>query len=183
MSLLLLVILRCHGDSILSSLSSFKLGDFITSLEVVTGNSSSVECPESYEKKDTNLNSGVPNSAFVYVCIRRNFPWQFPLSSIAVISLTSPNPRNEDCFGSKLHSVVPINLNQGTGSDTFIYFCISRAFVFGIISIDFLKSESPITDLSTAYPKGTCERQNLNEGAGGDFIYFCYRKLNHLLLT
>lgn len=165
-------------------------GDFVGDVKVIAGSSSSVSCGSGWTKTNfigsgdpADLNRGA-GGAFVYLCVRyTNRPTFVALYAVAGDATDVPCQHPS-------HFKVPGDLNKGAGGK-FIYFCVAddsgywltgshignwiyfvRVGSTGIAHHQALNTARQDCDDNWTYQLSIVD---LNEGAGGDYIFTCVR--------
>lgn len=146
--------------------------DFLTALFVVS-NQIPCDCPSGYYKVQGNINEGAdydPN--FIYLCYSRSDEHGDPITDIYVWTGSSAIKPEQVPRGFKL---LNIDLNQGAKKGSkFIYLLYTKS-----------KDQNPLRDITVlignkdnivAPPGWIKERQDLNAGASGKYIYFAIRR-------
>lgn len=144
----------------------------ISHVDVTDGDNSNVKCNAGGLKKiPKNLNSGV-GGRFIYLCEERKNQ-RFMLVDLKV-TISDKDDKNYCPSDYKRDS---IDLNKRAGGN-YIYFC--RKYSSSSSPIKKIKFVSHPSDAMKAKnkcgPSWTLRPQDLNSGAGGEFIYLCFKK-------
>ena len=165
--------LQRHYDTLWGMAQSEKrrfYADFITSLTVVSSHSANVSAPEGYVKYDVDLNSGAKGN-FVYLCYTKS---KFnPLGNNEkciddIIVISSTEKGGGVCPDT--HTRIDKDLNEGI-QGTYIYIC------YRVVDFDAKKAIKSIRVIASTDSEIPAPRDfnrvpgDLNQGAGGDFIY------------
>ena len=179
---ILLCYTRNYGIYALKNENDHNLTDdiVVSDLDIVHSKKDLISCPDGYEivNKECNengcdLNYGA-GGEYIYLCQKKK--------SIKKLTIKE-NPVNKFkiIFNKNDHEnlkLIDVNLNQETGGDTKIY------LAYGYEQNEKL---SPIVDFFiyikevNTIPEGyECDNNDLNKGAGGKFIYLCYKRNDNL---
>ncbi len=137
----------------------------ITELQVIVGDSTSIQAPPGFTKIPVDLNKGA-GGKYIYLCFKRDAGT--PITGLTVILGERTSPPSE-------YTKIPVDLNQGAGGD-YIYLCYKKGSGVPILDI-ILQSTSGNNQYAPRGYDGTTYNQipvDLNKGAGGDYIYLYY---------
>ena len=178
---ILLCYTRNYGIYALKSENDHNLTDdiMVLDLDIVHSNKDLISCPDGYEivnkgcnENGCDLNYGA-SGEFIYLCqkkqsIKKITIKQNPVNKFKIISDKNDNENLK---------VIDVNLNEGAG-DTKIF------LAYGYEQDEKL---SPIVDFFiyikevNTIPEGyECDNNDLNKGAGGKYIYLCYKRNDNL---
>jgi peptidyl-Lys metalloendopeptidase len=133
----------------------------ITNIGITSYRDAANHCSSGYKRISIDLNKG-SGGRYIYFCISRNPTW----SAISNIRITKNRcPSNYYRYRT--------DLNRGTTThDTPLYLCTSRnRNISPITRMKITVGDRSTNICGTLYPYRT---RDLNEGAGGKYIYACY---------
>lgn len=169
----------------------------IYALRLISDNTSNIAPSEGHIRINVDLNKGA-GGKYIYLTFTRNplysyendgahapITYNIPLTHLKVVSYSQfeyNNPFERVAPGEYYRHLykfidgnsIPIDLNDGAGGK-YVFGHVSRQALYG----------SPIKEVGVLYgnssqiqpPSGWVKVSgDLNENAGGDYIYFCYRK-------
>lgn len=145
--------------------------DRIVDVAVIAGKNAHIEPPEGYEKVSDDLNKGA-GGYYIYACFKSASSLEIaaqrmsPVVDLAVIMDKEPVPHGFD--------KIPVDLNK-EAKGKYIYLC-TRSAEPGTPDVG-IKDIKIITGSHAGLTKPFGYKQlpqDLNAGAGGDFIYLCY---------
>ena len=137
----------------------------ITELEVIVGDSSSIQAPPGFIKIPVDLNKNAKGK-YIYLCFKRGEG--SPITGLTVILGEKTSPPSG-------YTKIPVDLNKGAGGE-YIYLCYKKGSGVPILDI-ILQSTSSNNQYFPRGYDGISYSQiavDLNKGAGGDYIYLYY---------
>lgn len=143
--------------------------EYITDIVVLSEKKSSVSVPNGYTKLSQDLNQGAGGN-YIYICFKKE-PYRKDLLVITDIKAST----SKSIEG---YSVIDKDLNKGAGGK-YIYLHIKKEK----FTEENKETLSAVTDITTVVgknadaPSGFVKLyQDLNEGAGGKYIYLCLKR-------
>ena len=148
-------------------------------LYFASGSSEEIPCPQKFTRISTDLNKGA-DGAYMYLCASFDPSIGAPITSVDV-AIFSKNENTKlpsgfvhvpsDLYkdGSKA-----IDLNRSSGGE-YVFMYLSRDASFGEPIRDITITHGTSRNITPA-PNWVQIQQDLNKGAGGDFLYVQYRK-------
>lgn len=151
----------------------------ITDIKIISGNSSDIRPPEGYRRVHQDLNQGA-GGEYIYLCYTEGAGLGAKITDITVIAGDSP-----DVPVPAGYTKLDTDLNKGAGGK-YVYLCFYRGEGPGYLDLpQFIVSDQAMPAI-TAIALPAADKpmtgqyamipQDLNEGAGGKYIYLCTRR-------
>lgn len=161
----------------------------ITELRVISGDSDSIPTPTGFTKIGVDLNRGAEGK-FIYLCYREE---QVPKASPYPRAIAAVCVVNDKGAAPQGFEMIDVDLNAGAGGK-YIYVCFTHNqgaaarqmanLGMGSNEIEDIEAGKPIRRLCVIEGEGSGAPANfiklnndLNEGAGGAFLYLCYSRV------